>query len=367
MTIENTGSAERQMRSLLQRIATGPELSKDISADEARAGMRLILEDRVDPVQAALFLIALRMKRETDDEVLGVQRALLDECCHAQVDVDELVEFADPFNGYDRGLPVSPFLPPVLAACGVPACSHGVKAAGPKYGITHNNVLSAAGFDVGLDLADAARRIADPGIGWAYLDQAVTCPGLHRKLGLRHLMVKRTCLTTLEVALKPVSAIKRTHLVTGYVHKPYPPVYTMLARRAGYQSALIIRGVEGGVVASLQQPSRAVRYLDDSPDEEWRIEPGMAGITGADHRAPPLPQQFLNEEGGKSLDIDGAAAAAARAGMAAINGEPGPAYDSLVYSGALVLAHLGRGPIGHCAGVVRDAIDSGAVAERSAR
>src|SRR5208283_1939430 len=56
------------MRSIIKRIATGPELSKDISREEARQGMRFVLEGEVDPVQAGIFLIALRMKRETDEE-----------------------------------------------------------------------------------------------------------------------------------------------------------------------------------------------------------------------------------------------------------------------------------------------------------
>ena len=64
------------MRSIIQRIATGPELSKDISSEEAQAGMRYILEGNADPVQAGIFLIALRMKRETDDEVKGILDAL---------------------------------------------------------------------------------------------------------------------------------------------------------------------------------------------------------------------------------------------------------------------------------------------------
>jgi len=53
------------MRSIIQRIATGPELSKDISEEEARLGTAAIFEDKVDPVRAAIFFIALRMKRET--------------------------------------------------------------------------------------------------------------------------------------------------------------------------------------------------------------------------------------------------------------------------------------------------------------
>ena len=68
------------MRSIIQRIATGPHMSKDITTEEARAGMRAILEGDIDEVQAALFLIALRMKRETDDENIGVLDGIRDVC-----------------------------------------------------------------------------------------------------------------------------------------------------------------------------------------------------------------------------------------------------------------------------------------------
>ena len=79
MTATNTPSNPGDallMRSIIQRIATGPELSKDISFEEARVGMRAILDGEIDPVQAGIFLIALRMKRETDDENLGVFEAI---------------------------------------------------------------------------------------------------------------------------------------------------------------------------------------------------------------------------------------------------------------------------------------------------
>ncbi|MDH3380671.1 MAG: anthranilate phosphoribosyltransferase, partial [Gammaproteobacteria bacterium] len=133
------------LHSILQRIATGPELSKDISFEEARSAMRCILDADVDPVQAGVFLIALRMKRETEDENRGVLQALIDVSERAIADVEEVVDVADPYDGYARGLPASPFLPSVLAACGVPAISQGAESVGPKYGATHRKVLRAAG------------------------------------------------------------------------------------------------------------------------------------------------------------------------------------------------------------------------------
>src|SRR3990167_11125961 len=109
--------AVAMMRSILKRIATGPELSKDISREEACAGMRLVLDGGVDPVEAGVFLIALRMKRETDDEMYGLLDAIRDATHSAVAPVDELIDLGDPYDGYARSLPVAPFLPAVLAAC----------------------------------------------------------------------------------------------------------------------------------------------------------------------------------------------------------------------------------------------------------
>ena len=133
------------MRSVIQRVATGPELSKNISHDEAQSVMRAILEGSADPVQAAVFLIGLRMKRETDDEMKGVLDAILTNLDQVTSPVDQVVVMADPYNGFNRTLQASLGILPVLAACGVAAYSTGVEAVGPKYGVTHHTTLQALG------------------------------------------------------------------------------------------------------------------------------------------------------------------------------------------------------------------------------
>ena len=64
-------------------------------------------------------------------------------------------------------------------------------------------------------------------------------------------------------------------------------------------------------------------------------------------------------------DVQAAARKAADYGIAALSGEKGPTYDSLVYSGALVMAHLGRAKdIAEGGEQLRAALDSGKAAER---
>ena len=351
------------MHSILKRIATGPELSKDISREEACAGMRLVLDAQVDPVQAGVFLIALRMKRETDDENRGVLEAIREATLRATAPVDEVLDIGDPYDGYDRTLPAAPFLPPVLAACGVAAVSHGVERMGPKYGVTHRQVLRAAGLPVDLAPEQAAARLGDPGIGWAYVDQKAFCPKLYALAALRTLIVKRPAITTVEVLAGPVRGRLKTHLVTGYVHKPYPRIYALLARHAGFDSALIVRGVEGGVIPSLSHAGRAFHYHGGGEESFTDFKPADLGIEQA-VRAPRFPGAGDEDLGEAPLDTAAVAKAAAEAGKAALGGAPGATRDCLVYGAALCLWHLGRhGNLGSAADAVRGAIDSGKALE----
>ena len=83
------------------------------------------------------------MKRETDDELAGILDAIREGLPERRLDLDRLVVLADPYDGYLRGVPVAPFLPAVLAACGLRVLTHGVRAMGPKFGATHRQVLDS--------------------------------------------------------------------------------------------------------------------------------------------------------------------------------------------------------------------------------
>lgn len=348
------------MKSCIQKVATGPEYSKDLSYEDAYSAMQYILDKDADPVQSAVFLISLRMKRETMDENKGILKAVIDGADIAHANVDELVDIADPYNGHNRSLPICAFMSPVLAACGLPAVSHGLETINPKYGITTHKVLAAAGRKVNLTSAEAATQIENPDIGWAYVDQQAYAPDLHNLMDLRKRIVKRQVITTIEVLVGPVRAKKHTHLLTGYVHKAYPPVYAELGRFAGFDSAMIVRGVEGGVIPSLQQAHKVYSYTDNGEESPDTFDPRTIGIE-QETRAVPIPDSLPEgDDNCKEFDVDAAAAATAEAGISALKGNKGTSYDSLVYSCAIVLAHTGRAEsLAAAADKVRKILDSG--------
>jgi len=361
---------EKTMTSIIQRVATGPQMSKSISYDEARAGMRLVLEELADPIQSAVFLIGLRVKRETDDENKGVLQGIRDNTKTVVADVDELVDIADPYNGYGRSLPSSPFLPVLLAEAGAPAVSHGIETVGPKFGVTHNQVLQAAGVSVELTGEEAGKQISNPEIGWAYVDQSSFCPSLFELADFRKRIVKRAAISTAEVLTGPVRGRKKTHLLTGYVHNEYPPIYTMLARHSGFDSALLLRGTEGGVTPSLRKRGEFVRYWEQGEDTVVEADPAEIGIEQV-NRLVPIPPALLpkkDREFGPDENNAEIAKLAAKEGLAALEGENSPTSDALLYSASLTLWHLGRyDSVPDAAFVVREILSSGTTVERFRR
>jgi anthranilate phosphoribosyltransferase len=334
---------QQAMRYAIGRIATGPHLSKDLTRAEARAAMAAVLRGEIDSIQTAVFLIALRMKRETDDEFLGLLDALAEVTPPVTAAVEHLAILADPFDGFNRSLPASPFLPPLHAACGLPTLAIGLALIGPKFGITHHLTLKAAGCPTDLTAEEAAAQIGR--CGWAYCDQSRYAPALYALLQLRNTMIKRTPLTTLETVAMPVKGAAYTHQLAGYVHPPYARLYALLAQAAGFSSALITKGVEGGFIPSLRQPSKWIRFIGDGPVAEGELDPAALGIDQS-VRAPLLP----NEEGDVAetevekvgFDAVSMARAAARAGLAALHGEPGATADALITGAALALWHTGK-------------------------
>jgi anthranilate phosphoribosyltransferase len=326
----NIGSKESLIYQAIQKIAVGPDRGRDISRSDSADVMRAILEGAVDDVQIAVFLIALRMKRESIDEFLGLFDALQEHQQSVIADCDEVVCLAEPFDGYVRTATITPFIPAVLAAHGVHSVMHGVDSVGPKHGVTAHKVYAATGVDVGMSLGDASNRLNDA--GWSYIDQSVYAPALYGLAGLRDRIVKRTALTTLERLAAPIRGRQATRLVLGYVHKAYPKIYATVANQAGFDSTLLLKGVEGGLAPAVNKPLRRFLFDRDLPsniDQQKELIDSNA-LFSAQTAAPPRESDDNPIQ--ECLEL----------GLKALSGAPGIARDSLSLAAGQILYALGQ-------------------------
>lgn len=344
------------MRAAVARVAAGPELSKDLSYNDTLEVMRVVLSGEADPVQSAVYFIGLRMKRETDDEFRAIMDATRAVTHSVTAQSADIVALAEPYNGFNRTIPGSLFALPILAACGAPTYSHGVELVGPKFGVTHHTILKALGANPLKTPEAVAEQIDNSDIGWGYADQRQFCPALHSLTDLRARMIKRPAMSTTESMLCPVHGANTTHLVTGYVHKPYKDTYAMLARHCGYHSYMLIKGTEGGVVPSFRAPARVVRgeqisaidaQEDNVPtDDKYRqhevdIDLDEIGML-RDFRAMDIPDTVTESDvTGMKWDIAALAGTCAQAGLDALAGKQSPIHDASIMSAALILWHRG--------------------------
>ena len=319
-------STQELIKSIIQRIAVGPDRGRDINHEEAYLATQALLNNELDPVQAAIFLIGLRMKRESMDEYKGIFQALQEPVATVHANLEHIIYLAEPYDGYARHLPMSPFIPAVLAACDFPCVIQGVKSVGPKHGVTAHQVYSEHGIIINSNTLSAQESLENNHCGWAYLDQSMVSPKLYDLQSFRDQIVKRTALTTLERLIRPIDA-KRTSLIIGYVHKAYPEIYAAIAKQASFNDTLLIKGIEGGITPALNKPLRSFFATEQHFGEKEIIN--------------DLTAQY--EFSGVMIDKtsqDSLAKQTLHAGLQALDGNRGNAYDSILLTSKTILKKL---------------------------
>ena len=148
------------------------------------------------------------------------------------------------------------------------------------------------------------------------------------------------------VGASAIKGQKRTHLVTGYVHKPYRDTYCMLAKHLGYDSLLLVRGTEGGIIPSFRAAAHVVRYDDHAEYEELDHELAPLDLL-RDYRAEDIPDTMPAANSpphpiGMKWDIDALAQLCAERGREALAGKAGAVYDAAVLGAALIVWHCGQ-------------------------
>ncbi|MBT5031472.1 MAG: hypothetical protein HOM55_04150 [Proteobacteria bacterium] len=358
MSNNSTGRSEPKLPSLVQRVAIGPKLQKEVTREEVAEAIVSALNGHENIMQLGIFLIALRMRGERVHELSGIFDGLLATASRSSVAVEQLVELAEPFDGSIRHHNYCAFLPAVLATCGLPAFINGVHDCGPKHGVTVSKIYKYLGKRELPNMSEAAALLESADVGWAYCGQEYTAPALYAIREQRDLMVKRTALTTLERLTRPfVATAGKNFLHIGYVHKDYPAIYAELAARAGYDSVCMIKGLEGGIFPAPDKPIKAelVEIVGAAEPKNIKLsfDPGDSTLSSSSLKFDA------------NVSCEAQVTKIAQQGSAALSGAQGNARKMLTMTGALILCNTGLASNPDVARkFIHQALDSGVAQKR---
>jgi anthranilate phosphoribosyltransferase len=254
----------------IKAVGTGKMGSRDLTWDEAVAAALAISRGEATDAQIAAFLIAERMKGESDEEILAF--------------VDVFRRYSLPFTSFSDSLncagpydgrnyfPITIPVSLMLASVGFPQILHGAESLPPKLGVSLKELLEGLGVRIDVGVIEWERIFADNHIGFIWSEQM--CPPLKRIRHIREQMGLRTLVNTVEKVINPIHS---NQIVIGVNHKTAMQHLVQILPKAGFQTAYIVQGIEGSEDFPIYKSS-ALRKVTAWGDESSLIDPAMFGF-----------------------------------------------------------------------------------------
>lgn len=331
------------MRFFLREIGQGPRAGRDLTREEAREAMSLILLQQATPAQAGGFLLVQRYKGESPEELMGFAEATRESVLRIAPKVEGLLDIGSPYDGRKKSIVVSPASALVVAAAGVPVVMHGEKGIGPKFGVPIGDVLEALGIDIDGEPEEVERSIEETGIG--FMRQSRFVPQVFALRELRTEIALRTCLSTVEKIYNLAGA---SYSLLGLSHLPYAEKMLAAASEMGFKRVMIVQGIEGNEDAPTSRPCRAFVW-ERGEKRELRIDAPEYGLR------PATAEEMAGGDAAENARIAGAV----------LSGEGGGYRDLVVLNAGIRIWLAERAEaIGEGIEKARAAIDSGAAREK---
>lgn len=280
------------MKEVIATVATGATLSE---ADAERA-FEVIMSGAATPSQIGGFLMALRVRGETVEEITGAARTMRAKAARIEAPegaVDTCGTGGDASGTYN----VSTCAAIVVAACGVPVAKHGNRAASSRSGSA--DVLAALGVNLDAPHEVVEQAIREAGIGF------MMAPRHHS--AMRHVMPTRTELgtRTLFNLLGPLSnpANARFQVLGVFAHAWIEPLAQTLAR-LGTERAWVVHGSDGldeitvtGATYVAELKSGTVSTFEVTPEDAGLSRASMEDLRGGDaaHNAEAIRRVLSGE------------------------------------------------------------------------
>ncbi|MBF0374613.1 MAG: anthranilate phosphoribosyltransferase, partial [Alphaproteobacteria bacterium] len=319
------------MKDMIARVADGRPLSEA----EAEAAFEIIMSGDATPAQIGGFLMALRVRGETVEEIAGAARVMRAKALRVDAPegaIDTCGTGGDGAGTYN----VSTAAALVAAACGVPVAKHGNRALSSKSGSA--DVLTALGVKIDADVSLVREALWTAHIGF------LMAPRHHN--AMRHVAGPRVELgvRTLFNLLGPLSnpAGTRRQLIGVFAERWVRPLAEVLGR-LGAERAWVVHGSDGLDELTTTGPSLVAEWRGGHLTT-FEISPEAAGLD----RARPE-------------DLRGGDAQTNAAALSAVlDGKQGPYRDIVVLNAGAALVVAGKAPdVSEGATLAAAALDDG--------
>ena len=300
----------------IKRTVDGRHLGRD----EMHELFGQVMDGKASDVQKSAFLIALRMKGETAEEITGAALAMRERVTPLDVDRTNLVDTCGT-GGDNRGtFNISTVAAIVAAAAGANVAKHGNRAVSSACGSA--DVLAALGVNIDLDAPRMAQVLRRAGIAFLF------APKLHPAMSAVASVRKELGVRTIFNVLGPLTnpAFARRQVLGVYAERLVETVARVLAA-LGAEHALVVHSRDGLDEISVSAPTRVcevrggeVRSYEITPEEVGVRTHDIEELAGGDANAnAEIARRILAGENGARRDVIAANAGAALyvAGLAA--------------------------------------------------
>lgn len=222
-------------------LGKGRRGSRPLNYEEALAAMTMILEGQTEDVQLGAFLMLLRVKEESGEELAGFAQAARNHISrNIPNNITPDIDWPS-YAGKRRHLPWYLLAVFCLADNGFKIFMHGAEGhtAGRIY---TQSTLEQFGFKTAHNWQDVEKHFAEQ--GFCYLPMEYMCPELHRIIELRNTFGLRSPVHSFSRMLNPLNA---PFVAQGIFHPGYGISHQESAKLLGYNRASILKG-EGGEI-----------------------------------------------------------------------------------------------------------------------
>ncbi len=326
------------IQQMLARLLDGHDLTRD----EAREVMEEVMRGEATPAQIGGFLVALRLKGETPDEIAGFAEAMREHVVPVRPTRDDLVDTAGTGGDGARTLNISTAAALVAAAAGAAVAKHGNRAVSSSSGSA--DVLEALGFRLEQEPTRIAASIDELGFGFMFAP--THHPAMRHAAPVRRELATRTVFNVLGPLTNPAGA--RAQVVGVYAPELVRTIGEVLSR-LGARRAFVVHGAGGIDELSPAGPNLVAEVVDGSVRERT-IDPIELGVPRCDPAALRGGGPAENAAMIRSIFAGG--------------GEDGR-RDAVLLNAAGAIAAAGHAEdLREGLELAREALDSGATAER---